>query len=135
MANAMAKKNKTLRKTLPAGIGGVLKRLHYPLDVILLCVQWYVAYSLSLRNLEEMMAERGIGVDHSTVHRWAIKLRPVLEKALVQIVGPVEMHLITKDALPFEKESIPDGRRDGVPEPESGEVKLALADAMHQLDA
>ncbi|MFM0005798.1 IS6 family transposase, partial [Paraburkholderia dipogonis] len=47
--------------------------------LILLCVQWYVAYSLSLRNLEEMMAERGIGVDHSTVHRWAIKLLPVLE--------------------------------------------------------
>jgi transposase-like protein len=34
-----------------------------------------------LRNLEEMMAERGISVDHSTVHRWAIKLLPVLEKA------------------------------------------------------
>jgi len=38
----------------------VLKRLHYPLDVMLLCVRWYVACSLSLRNLEEMMAERGI---------------------------------------------------------------------------
>jgi transposase-like protein len=36
---------------------------------------------LSLRHLEEMMAERGISVDHSTVHRWAIKLLPVLEKA------------------------------------------------------
>jgi transposase-like protein len=40
-----------------------------------------VAYVLSVRNLEEMMAERGIRVDHSTVHRWAIKLLPVLEKA------------------------------------------------------
>lgn len=37
----------------------VLKRLHCPLDVMLLCVRWYVAYALSLRNLEEMMAERG----------------------------------------------------------------------------
>ena len=36
---------------------------------MLLCVRWYVAYSLSLRDLEEMMAERAIGVDHSTVHR------------------------------------------------------------------
>jgi putative transposase len=35
-------------------------------DVILLCVRWYVAYSLSLRNLEEMMVEHGIEVDHST---------------------------------------------------------------------
>ncbi len=53
----------------------------YPLDVILMCVRWYVAYPLSLRHLEQMMAERGISVDHSTVHRWAMKLLPVLEKA------------------------------------------------------
>jgi putative transposase len=65
-------KTKTDRKTLPAGIAKVLKRLHYPLDVILLSVRWYVAYSLSLRNLEEMIAERGFEVDHSTVHRWVI---------------------------------------------------------------
>src|SRR5262252_5382066 len=58
----------------------VLKRLHYPLDVILTCVRWYVAYPLSLRHPEEMMSERGVSVDHSTVHRWAIKLLPILEK-------------------------------------------------------
>ncbi|CAB3774891.1 hypothetical protein LMG29542_08273 [Paraburkholderia humisilvae] len=52
MTNTMAK-TKTPRKTLPAGIGMVLKRLHYPLDVILLCVRWYVAYPVSLRHLEE----------------------------------------------------------------------------------
>src|ERR1700738_439206 len=69
------KKTQTPRKTHAAGIARVLKRLHYPLDVMLLCVRWYVAYSLSLRNLEEMMAERGIAVDHSTVHRWVIKMR------------------------------------------------------------
>ncbi|MGF6292519.1 IS6 family transposase [Paraburkholderia youngii] len=63
------------------GVAKVLKRLHYPLDVMLLCVRWYVAYPLSLRHLEQMMAERGIAVDHSTVHRWALKLLPVLEKA------------------------------------------------------
>ncbi len=69
-----------MRQTLNPVLGKVLKRLHYPLYVILLCVRWYSAYPLSLRNLEEMMAERGISVDHSTVHRWAIKLLPVLEK-------------------------------------------------------
>ena len=52
------------RTALAAGIAKVLKRLHYPLDVMLLCVRWYVAYSLSLRDLEAMMAERAIGVDH-----------------------------------------------------------------------
>ncbi|MGA7813569.1 MAG: IS6 family transposase, partial [Caballeronia sp.] len=54
--------------TLKSAVARVLKRLHYPLDVILTCVRWYVAYPLSLRHLEEMMAERGISVDHSTVH-------------------------------------------------------------------
>jgi hypothetical protein len=52
---AMEKTKKTRRKTLPAGIAKVLKRLHYPVGV-----RWYVAYSLSTRNLEEMMAERGL---------------------------------------------------------------------------
>ncbi|MEG0171506.1 MAG: IS6 family transposase [Acinetobacter sp.] len=57
------------------------KRLHYPVDVIAQCVRWYLAYALSLRNLEEMMAERGIHVDHSTLHRWVIHLVPLLDKA------------------------------------------------------
>jgi putative transposase len=68
-------------KTLGLCVARVLKRLHYPLEVMLTCVRWYVAYPLSLRHLEEMMAERGLAVDHSTVHRWAIKLLPALEKA------------------------------------------------------
>jgi hypothetical protein len=40
----------------------VLKRLHYTLDVIQMCVRWYVAYPLSLRHLEQMMAERKMAV-------------------------------------------------------------------------
>jgi transposase-like protein len=63
--------NRTTMKVLKPAIANVLKRLHYPLEVILVCVRRYVAYPLSLRNLEEMMAERGIVVDHSTVHRCA----------------------------------------------------------------
>jgi transposase-like protein len=54
----------------------VLQRLHYPLDVMLTCVRWYVAYPLSLRHVEEMMQERGVCVDHSTVHRWGCKPKP-----------------------------------------------------------
>ena len=42
------------------------------------CVGWYVAYPLSLSHVDEMMQERGVFVDHSTVHRWAIKVLPVL---------------------------------------------------------
>jgi hypothetical protein len=47
----------------------VFKGRHFDRSVILLCVRWYLAYGLSLRNLEEMMAERGLNIDHSTVHR------------------------------------------------------------------
>lgn len=68
---------------------GVLKRLHYPLEVMLVCVRWYAAYPLSLRNLEEMMAERGIQVDHATVHRWALKMLPVLAKVFRRRQRPV----------------------------------------------
>ena len=50
----------------------VIKRLRFPLDIMLLCVRWYVAYALSLRN-----QERGLFVDQSTIHRWVIKLVPV----------------------------------------------------------
>jgi hypothetical protein len=56
----MAAMKKAPHKTFSAGIGRVLKRQHYPLDVILLRARWYVADSPSLRNLKEMMAEWGI---------------------------------------------------------------------------
>ena len=46
--------------------------------MILRCVHWYLAYKLSLRNLEEMMAERGISVDHATVQRWVVRYSPEL---------------------------------------------------------
>jgi transposase-like protein len=42
---------------------------HFQSDIILLCVQWYLRYPLSYRNLEEMMLERGLTVDHTTVYR------------------------------------------------------------------
>jgi putative transposase len=74
--------SRAMKQELNSTVRRVFKRLHYPFDVILLCVRWYVAYPLSLRHLEEMMSERGVSVDHSTLHRWAIKLLLVLEKLL-----------------------------------------------------
>jgi putative transposase len=56
----------------------VFKGRHFDRSVILLCVRWYLAYGLSLRNLEEMMAERGVFVDHATIHRWVIRYSPKL---------------------------------------------------------
>jgi putative transposase len=48
-------------------------------DVILSVVRWYLSYSLSYRDIEEMMLERGIKVDHSTLNRWVIEYAPLLE--------------------------------------------------------
>jgi putative transposase len=56
----------------------MFKGRHFDCSVILLCVRWYLAYSLSLRDLEEMMAERGISVDHATIHRWTVHYAPLL---------------------------------------------------------
>ena len=68
---------------------GVIKRLHFPLEIMLVCVRWHAAYPLSLRNLEEMMAERGVLVDHATVHRWSLKMLPVLAKVFRRRKHPV----------------------------------------------
>ncbi|WP_442782878.1 IS6 family transposase [Collimonas fungivorans] len=56
------------------------KGMRFPIDVILVCVRWYVAYPLSYRHLEEMMEERGVSVDHSSINRWAIRFLPLIEK-------------------------------------------------------
>jgi len=49
-------------------------------EIILWGVRWYVAYPISYRQLEEMMGERGVSVDHSTLNRWVIKYAPEFEK-------------------------------------------------------
>jgi putative transposase len=67
----------------------VLKRLHNPIEVMLVCVRRYAAYPLSLRDIEEMMAERGVVVNHTTMHRWAVKILPVLATALRRRKRPV----------------------------------------------
>ncbi len=53
---------------------------HFQADIILLYVRWYLRYSLSYRDLEEMMAERGLTVDHTTIYRWVQHYAPELEK-------------------------------------------------------
>src|SRR5438552_3584527 len=57
------------------------KGSHFERDIILWAVRWYVAYPISYRQLEEMMAERGVEVDHSSLNRWVLKYTPLLEMA------------------------------------------------------
>lgn len=57
------------------------KGMRFPIDVILVRIRWYAAYPLGYRHLEEMMQERGVVVDHSSINRWAIRFLPLLEKS------------------------------------------------------
>ena len=64
------------------------KGMRFPREVILVCIRWYAAYLLSYRHLEEMMQERGVFVDHSTINRWAIRFLPLLEKVFRNFKRP-----------------------------------------------
>lgn len=65
------------------------KGAHFPQEVILMGVRWYVAYPLSTRHVEALMKERGVDVDHSTINRWTIKYSPLLEEAFHRRKRPV----------------------------------------------
>ena len=65
------------------------KGAHFPKEIILMGVRWYVASPLSTRHVEELMEERGVEVDHSTINRWVIKYSPQLEEALHRRKRPV----------------------------------------------
>jgi transposase-like protein len=55
---------------------------HFEPTIILLCVRWYCRYQLSYRDLEEMMRERGLAVDHTTVWRWVQRYAPEINKRM-----------------------------------------------------
>ncbi len=52
---------------------------HFPKCIVLQAVYWYLRYSLSYRDIEELMKERGVELDHSTAQRWVVKHTPLLE--------------------------------------------------------
>jgi transposase-like protein len=55
---------------------------HFEAEINLLCVRWYLRYPLSYRDLEEMMLQRGLNVDHTTIYRSRATLRTRIRKAL-----------------------------------------------------
>jgi transposase, IS6 family len=55
---------------------------HFRSEVIILCLRWYLRYPLSYRDLEEMMTERGLSVDHSTVARWVLHYGSILNQRM-----------------------------------------------------
>jgi IS6 family transposase len=58
-----------------------VRRLRLPSDVIVLAVRWYLRFGLSYRDVEELLTERGVEVDHVTVYRWVRRFTPLLADA------------------------------------------------------
>jgi IS6 family transposase len=58
----------------------LFKGRHFEAEIIVLCVRWYLRFGLSLRNLEEIMAERNLRVDHVTIWRWVQRYAPELSR-------------------------------------------------------
>jgi IS6 family transposase len=59
---------------------GLFEGRHFEREVIILCVRWYLRFKLSLRDLVETMAERGLSIAHTTIMRWVKHYAPELEK-------------------------------------------------------
>src|SRR5947209_16617043 len=65
-----------MRRIRPA----VFKGRHFEAEIIILCVRWYLRFGLSFRNLEELMVERNVTVDHVTIWRWVQRYAPQLHQ-------------------------------------------------------
>ena len=66
----------------------LFKRRRFPVEIILLCVRWYCTYGISYRDLAEMVSERGVAVDPSTIFRWVQRYAPEMEKRIRPYRGP-----------------------------------------------
>ena len=67
----------------------LFKGRHFDQEIIVLCVRWYLAFKLSFRDLVQMMAERGIGLAHTTILRWVQRYVPEFEKRWKRYALPV----------------------------------------------
>ena len=63
-----------------ANVDNPFKWRHFQPEIILLTARWYLRYPLSYRDLEEMMIERGLSVDYSTIYRWVQEYAPEIDK-------------------------------------------------------
>lgn len=86
------------------------KGTHYPKDVILYAVFFYVHYSVSYRDLEEILEKRSVDVDHATLNRWVVRYAPMMgfkafHSAAATLEGIETAHMIRKGLL----------RQEGVP--------------------
>src|SRR5271167_694575 len=75
--------------TEPASAQELFRGRHFDQEIIVLCVRWYLTFKLSSRDLVQMMAERGIGLAHTTILRWVQRYVPDFEKRWNQYAGAV----------------------------------------------
>src|SRR2546430_9220261 len=78
---------------------------HFDREVIILCVRWYLRFKLSLRDLVEMMAERGLSMAHTTIMRWVQRYAPEFEqrwRRFARAVGRSWRLVETSDQSPGE---------------------------------
>jgi transposase-like protein len=75
--------------TEPTLAQDLFKGRHFDQEIIILCVRWYLAFKLSSRDLVQMMAERGIGLAHTTILRWVQRYVPEFEKRWNRYALPV----------------------------------------------
>ena len=69
------------RVTVSVELRSAFAGFRFPPEVILLAVRWYLRFGLSFRDLEELLAQRGVEVDHVTLHRWVQRFTPLLIEA------------------------------------------------------
>lgn len=78
----MSNKHKRTNSSYIPSCTNPFKGRHFDSVVILTCMRWYCKYALSYRDIEEMIIERGIEVDHTTIYRWIYKYAPELDKRI-----------------------------------------------------
>jgi transposase-like protein len=78
----------------------LFKWRHFLPEIILLNVSWYCRYALSYRDLEEMMAQRGIEVDHSTLNHWVLKYAAELDKRIRPHLRPTNDSWRVDESVP-----------------------------------
>ena len=75
--------------TKPIARDPIYRRRGFDVEIIELCVRWYISYRLSYRDLVELMADRGVAVSHTTIMRWVIRYVPEFEKRWNRFARPV----------------------------------------------
>ena len=70
-------------RPVPVVAGSAFKGFRFPPELIVLALRWYLRYGLSYRDVEELLGERGIEVDHVTIYRWVQRFTPLLADAAV----------------------------------------------------